>query len=114
MRHPTPRLLEPALLTPALAGAVRRLHPRWMARNPVMFVVWVGSVFTTFLALAATFHLPGSEGIHVLFTWQIAAWLWLTVIFANLATALAEGRGKAQADELKRQRATLHARRMKR
>ena len=114
MRHPSPRLLEPTLLKPAVIGALRRLDPRWMARNPVMFVVWVGSVFTTLLAVAATLRLPGSAGIHAAFTWQIAAWLWLTVIFANLATALAEGRGKAQADELKRQRATLHARRMKR
>ena len=113
MSKPTPRLLEPSLLQPALVGSVQRLHPRWMARNPVMFVVWVGSLFTTLLALAATLHLPGSEGIHPVFTWQISAWLWLTVLFANLATALAEGRGKAQADELKRQRSILHARRMK-
>ncbi|HWA40937.1 MAG TPA: potassium-transporting ATPase subunit B, partial [Gemmatimonadales bacterium] len=113
MRHPTPRLLEPSLLQPALVGALQRLNPKWMARNPVMFVVWVGSLFTTLLALAATFRLPGSEGIHLAFTWQISAWLWLTVLFANLATSLAEGRGKAQADALKRQRATLHARRLK-
>ena len=74
-------LFDPALVTPALADAVRKLDPRCQWRNPVMFVVYVGSAFTT--ALAAT--RPG------VFTPAVAVWLWFTVLFANFAEALAEG-----------------------
>ncbi|MEU2350260.1 potassium-transporting ATPase subunit KdpB [Modestobacter sp. NPDC049651] len=84
---------------PALAGAVRKLDPRGLVRQPVVFVVWVGSVFSTVLAV-----------VHPsVFSWLITAWLWLTVLFANVAEAVAEGRGKAQADTLRRARQTTVA-----
>ncbi len=84
---------------PALLGAVRKLDPRGLVRQPVVFVVWVGSVFSTVLAV-----LDPS-----VFGWLIAAWLWLTVLFANVAEAVAEGRGKAQADTLRSARQTTVA-----
>ena len=84
---------------PALAGAVRKLDPRGLVRQPVVFVVWVGSVFSTVLALTD----PS------VFGWLIAGWLWLTVLFANAAEAVAEGRGKAQADTLRKARQTTVA-----
>jgi len=84
---------------PALVGAVRKLDPRGLVRQPVVFVVWVGSVFSTVLAV-----LDPS-----VFGWLIAAWLWLTVLFANVAEAVAEGRGKAQADTLRQARQTTVA-----
>jgi potassium-transporting ATPase ATP-binding subunit len=84
---------------PALAGAVRKLDPRGLVRQPVVFVVWVGSVFSTVLAV-----------VHPsVFAWSIAVWLWLTVLFANVAEAVAEGRGKAQADTLRKARQTTIA-----
>ncbi|MGP1609149.1 MAG: P-type ATPase, partial [Burkholderiales bacterium] len=85
------RLFDPALVRPALADAFRKLDPRQQWRNPVMFVVYVGSLFTTLLAT------QGDTG----FTLAIAVWLWLTVLFANFAEALAEGRSKAQAAALR-------------
>ncbi|MEU0137205.1 potassium-transporting ATPase subunit KdpB [Streptomyces sp. NPDC006296] len=96
-------LFDPRQLLRSLPDAVRKLDPRLMARSPVMFVVLVGSVLTTVLALLD----PGD-----LFGWAIAAWLWLTVVFANLAEAVAEGRGKAQADTLRRARTGTVARRL--
>ncbi|MGC4079600.1 MAG: potassium-transporting ATPase subunit KdpB [Rubrivivax sp.] len=84
-------LFDPALLRPALADALRKLDPRTQWRNPVMAVVYVGSAFTTALAAAR----PS------LFAVGVAAWLWFTLLFANLAEALAEGRSKAQAAALR-------------
>jgi K+-transporting ATPase ATPase B chain len=84
---------------PALLGAVRKLDPRGLVRQPVVFVVWVGSVFSTVLAIAE----PS------LFGWLITGWLWLTVLFANVAEAVAEGRGKAQAATLRKARTTTVA-----
>ncbi|MBB3676229.1 potassium-transporting ATPase subunit KdpB [Modestobacter versicolor] len=84
---------------PALVGAVRKLDPRGLVRQPVVFVVWVGSVFSTVLAV-----LDPS-----VFGWLITAWLWLTVLFANVAEAVAEGRGKAQAATLRQARTTTVA-----
>ncbi|MFF4650418.1 potassium-transporting ATPase subunit KdpB [Streptomyces sp. NPDC001380] len=95
-------LLEPGQLLAALPGALRKLDPRVMVKNPVMFVVEVGSVLTTGSAVAD----PS------VFSWSITAWLWLTVVFANLAEAVAEGRGKAQADTLRRTRTDTTARRL--
>ncbi|GAA0427127.1 potassium-transporting ATPase subunit KdpB [Streptomyces luteireticuli] len=95
--------VEPRQLLTAFPDAVRKLHPRVMVRNPVMFVVEVGSVLTTLSALLA----PS------VFAWLISAWLWLTVVFANLAEAVAEGRGKAQAETLRRTRSTTVARRLR-
>ncbi|VEG18406.1 potassium-transporting ATPase subunit B [Mycolicibacterium phlei] len=84
-------VFDPTQLVKALPLAVRKLDPRHMARNPVMFVVTVGSVATTVLA-----------ALHPsIFAWAITAWLWFTVVFANLAEAVAEGRGKAQAASLR-------------
>jgi K+-transporting ATPase ATPase B chain len=92
-------LLTADQVGPALAGAVRKLDPRTLLRQPVIFVVWVGSVFSTVLAVVDP----------TLFGWLIAGWLWLTVLFANLAEAVAEGRGKAQAATLRRARTTTVA-----
>jgi len=95
-------LLDPGQLFRSLPGAVRKLDPRTMWRNPVMFIVEIGAVWSTVLAVAR-----GSW-----FAWLIVAWLWLTVIFANLAEAVAEGRGKAQADALRRAKTDTMARRL--
>ncbi len=84
-------LFDPALVRPALVDAVKKFDPRVQVRNPVMFVVYVGSAFTTALAVARP------EG----FTIAVALWLWFTVLFANFAEALAEGRSKAQAASLR-------------
>ncbi|QKW20336.1 potassium-transporting ATPase subunit KdpB [Kitasatospora sp. NA04385] len=95
-------LLDPKLLLASLPDALRKLDPRVMVRNPVMFVVEVGSVVTTVAAVAD----PS------VFAWAITCWLWLTTVFANLAEAVAEGRGKAQADTLRRARTESVARRL--
>ncbi|WSQ16654.1 potassium-transporting ATPase subunit KdpB [Streptomyces zaomyceticus] len=96
-------LLDPVQLVKCFPEAVRKLHPRALVRNPVLFVVGVGSVLTT---LSALFD-PS------VFTWVISVWLWLTVIFANLAEAVAEGRGKAQAESLRKARTDTVALRLK-
>ncbi len=95
-------LFDREILAGATIGALKKLDPRVQARNPVMFVVLVGTVVTFVEAIA---H-PG------IFTWSIAIWLFLTVLFANFAEAMAEGRGKAQAETLRRMRAETEARRM--
>ncbi|NEA51202.1 potassium-transporting ATPase subunit KdpB [Streptomyces sp. SID10815] len=95
-------LFEPGRLVRSLPQAVRKLDPRVMVTSPVMFVVWVGSLLTTAFSCA---H-PGDW-----FGWTISAWLWLTVLFANLAEAVAEGRGKAQADTLRKAKTDTVARR---
>ena len=91
-------LWEPKIVWPAAVSAFRKLHPRVMARNPVMFVVLVGSVMTSIQLLADAVALRGGLGFEL----QITIWLWITVLFANFAEAMAEGRGKAQADTLRR------------
>ncbi|MFD0140894.1 MULTISPECIES: potassium-transporting ATPase subunit KdpB [unclassified Streptomyces] len=96
-------LLDPVQLVKCFPDAVRKLHPRALVRNPVLLVVGVGSVLTT---LSAVFN-PS------VFTWVISVWLWLTVIFANLAEAVAEGRGKAQAESLRKARTDTVALRLK-
>lgn len=98
----TTGVFDSAQLIKALPLAVRKLDPRHMARNPVMFVVTVGSVATTVLAV-----------LHPsIFAWAITAWLWFTVVFANLAEAVAEGRGKAQAASLREVKRDTVARRL--
>ena len=95
-------LLDPRMLLTELPAAVRKLAPRTMARTPVMFVVEVGAALTTVLAV-----------VHPsLFAWLIVAWLWATAVFANLAEAVAEGRGRAQAETLRRARQETSARRL--
>ncbi|MET9949947.1 potassium-transporting ATPase subunit KdpB [Streptomyces sp. NPDC006339] len=96
-------LFDPRQLARAFPDALRKLDPRAMVRSPVMFVVLVGSVLTTVLAVRD----PGNW-----FGWAVAAWLWLTTVFANLAEAVAEGRGKAQAETLRRARTDTVARRL--
>ena len=91
MSRKTLTLFDPALVMPALGAAFTKLDPRVQWRNPVMFVVYVGSAFTTALAVAEP----------ALFTASVALWLWFTVLFANFAEALAEGRSKAQAASLR-------------
>ncbi len=91
MSRPALTTFDPALIRAALVETLRKLDPRVQWRNPVMFVVYVGSVFTTALAIARP------DGFAV----GVAAWLWFTVLFANLAEAIAEGRSKAQAASLR-------------
>ncbi|MFE2960389.1 potassium-transporting ATPase subunit KdpB [Nocardia tengchongensis] len=95
-------LFDPKMLIKSLPDALKKLDPRVMWRNPVMLIVEIGAVWTTILAIAhPTF-----------FAWAIVVWLWLTVIFANLAEAVAEGRGKAQADTLRKAKTDTIARRL--
>jgi K+-transporting ATPase ATPase B chain len=102
---------EGPLVRAALLDSLVKLDPRTMARNPVMFVVEVGSVLTTLLfARDLVSHAAGSP--PVAFTGQVALWLWFTIIFANFAEALAEGRGKAQAAALRGLRAETVARKL--
>ncbi|QHC57170.1 potassium-transporting ATPase subunit KdpB [Rathayibacter sp. VKM Ac-2760] len=100
----------------AVPGALRKLDPRLMVRNPVMFLVEVGAALTTVLAVAEPFlggaQESGGTPVPASFTGGIAIWLWLTVLFANLAESVAEGRGKAQADSLRRTRTSTSARRL--
>jgi K+-transporting ATPase ATPase B chain len=103
-------LFDPPIVKRAIGDAFAKLNPVLMAKNPVMFVVWVGSVITTLIFAADLFtHVGGWERA---FVGQIALWLWFTVLFANFAEAIAEGRGKAQADELRKTRTTTKAKRL--
>ena len=101
-------LFEAALVKPALAESLRKLSPRVQWRSPVMFVVWVGSLLTTVLGLEAAWR--GAPGTGFIFA--VAAWLWFTVLFANFAEALAEGRGKAQAAALRGSRRNVMAKKL--
>ncbi len=101
MATDTTPLLDGAILRSAAGDSLRKLDPRYMARNPVMFVVLVGSVLTTILFVR---DLGDSTHDENLFAGLVAVWLWFTVLFANLAEAVAEGRGKAQADTLRKAR----------
>jgi potassium-transporting ATPase ATP-binding subunit len=96
-------LLDPALLAKALPDAIRKFDPRTLWRNPVMFIVEIGALWSTFL----TIRDPSWFG------WLIVFWLWLTVLFGNLAESVAEGRGKAQADTLRKSKADTIARRLR-
>jgi potassium-transporting ATPase ATP-binding subunit len=95
-------LLDPKMLLTSFPDALRKLNPRVMMRNPVMFVVEVGAVFSTVSAITD----PSG------FAWSVVVWLWLTVAFANLAEAVAEGRGKAQAATLRRAKTETTAHRL--
>ncbi len=103
-------LIGSGQLKTALIESLRKLNPKAQVRNPVMFVVFIGSIATTILGVLSSTG-RDSEGSPA-FVWAIAAWLWFTVIFANLAEALAEGRGKAQADALKATRRDVMARKL--
>lgn len=102
-------LFDAALMRAAIVDAVKKLHPRVQFRNPVMFLVYLGSVLTTLLAAAMVAgQAEGDAG----FTGAIALWLWFTVLFANFAEALAEGRSKAQANSLKGVKKTSFAKKL--
>lgn len=102
-------LFDPVLIKPALINAFKKLTPQAQWRNPVMFIVWVGSVLTTILGIDA---LVGHGEAPAGFIFTIAAWLWFTVLFANFAEALAEGRGKAQAAALRGARKNIIAKKL--
>src|SRR5882724_1804689 len=102
-------LFDPPIVRRAIRDSFVKLAPAHMVRNPVMFVVLVGSVFTTVVLLRELARGAPNVG----FILQLALWLWFTVLFANFAEAMAEGRGKAQADELRRTRRQTQAKRLR-
>ena len=103
-------LLDAALIKPAILASFTKLSPRVQWRNPVMFVVYIGSILTTLLGLQA---LQGQGATSAGFTFSIAAWLWVTVLFANFAEAVAEGRSKAQAASLRSLKKSTWAKKLK-
>src|ERR1700744_2597509 len=105
MTHKAPSLFDWKIAGPAIGEAFKKLNPRLMVKNPVMFVTMVGAALTT----AGVFTAPAAE--HGFIT-QLAVWLWFTVLFANFAEAVAEGRGKAQAQALRGTRVNTVARRV--
>jgi K+-transporting ATPase ATPase B chain len=102
-------LANSAILSRAVVDSFRKLNPRTMVKNPVMFVVEVGAVLTTIQLVWNVVHHAGEFGFGL----QITLWLWFTVLFANFAEAMAEGRGKAQADTLRKSRAETEAHRLR-
>jgi K+-transporting ATPase ATPase B chain len=105
MTHKAPSLFDWNIVGPAIGESFKKLDPRLMVKNPVMFVTQIGAALTT----AAIFTSPAERG----FIAQLAVWLWFTVLFANFAEAVAEGRGKAQADSLRKARKDTVARRLR-
>ncbi|HEV3428705.1 MAG TPA: potassium-transporting ATPase subunit KdpB [Paraburkholderia sp.] len=105
----TRSMFDPALLRPAIVDSFRKLKPRTQLRNPVMFCVYVGSVLTTILWIAA---LMGQAEAPAGFILAVALWLWFTVLFANFAEALAEGRSKAQAASLRQAKRDVMAKKL--
>src|SRR4029079_19327995 len=91
-------LFDPPIVRRAIVDSFLKLNPKRQLRNPVMFTVFVGSFLTTGLGIYSLLH-PGQESPAFIFA--VSAWLWFTVLFANFAEAMAEGRGKAQADSLR-------------
>lgn len=110
MSRKTFSLFDPVLVKPAIFDSFKKLDPRIQFKNPVMFVVFLGSIFTTALWLQA---LTGQGEAPAWFIGLVMLWLWFTVLFANFAEALAEGRSKAQAASLRGLRSTVWAKRMK-
>ena len=111
LHHPAKvkSLADKKILWRAVLDSFIKLHPRTMVKNPVMFVVEVGAVLTTIQLAWNAFHGAG----HLGFGLQITLWLWFTVLFANFAEAMAEGRGKAQAETLRKARAETQAHRLR-
>ena len=105
MTHKAPSLFDWNIVGPAIGDSFKKLDPRLMVKNPVMFVTMVGAVLTT----VGIFTSPADRGFIV----QLAVWLWFTVLFANFAEAVAEGRGKAQAESLRKARKDTIARRLR-
>jgi potassium-transporting ATPase ATP-binding subunit len=104
-RMPVSALTDPKIVVPAIRAAFVKLDPRMLIKNPVMFVTEVVAALTTIIFLRDLV----TGGANLGFSFQIILWLWFTVLFANFAEAIAEGRGKAQADSLRRQRTTTQA-----
>jgi K+-transporting ATPase ATPase B chain len=104
-------LFEPAIIRQAIVDSFRKLTPARQVRNPVMFVVYVGSILTTLLWIQA---LVGKGEAPAGFILAVSVWLWFTVLFANLAEAMAEGRGKAQAASLRKARRDIQAKKLER
>lgn len=102
-------MLDPKIVVPAIGSAFMKLDPRKMIKNPIMFVLEVVTVLTSIIVLRDL----ATGGGNLLFTFQIVLWLWFTVLFANFAEAIAEGRGKAQADSLRVQRHETQAKLMR-
>jgi potassium-transporting ATPase ATP-binding subunit len=102
---PVSALFDPKIVLPAIGSSFVKLNPRTLMSNPVMFVLEVVTVLTTIILIRDLV----TGGGHILFEFQIVLWLWFTVLFANFAEAVAEGRGKAQADALRRQRSETQA-----
>src|SRR5271155_3490975 len=100
-------LFDSEIVVPAIGESFRKLNPLYMVKNPVMFVTEVGAAVTTVEMFFAKMH-----GEPLGFVLQIAVWLWFTVIFANFAEAMAEGRGKAQADALRKSRTKTTGRKL--
>jgi K+-transporting ATPase ATPase B chain len=103
----TKSIFDPTIVAGASVDALRKLNPRTMMRNPVMFIVWVGSLVTTAMFIR---DFGDNDTQQNVFAGLVAAWLWFTVLFANFAEAMAEGRGKAQAETLRKTRAETTAR----
>src|SRR3984893_16088247 len=99
-------IFDPTIIVPAIGDSFKKLNPATLARNPVMFVTGVGALITTVLLVTG-------HGSHFGFQLQIAVWLWFTVLFANFAEAMAEGRGKAQAKALRATRTETFGNRLK-
>jgi len=102
---PVSALFDPKIVVPAIGSAILKLNPRKLMRNPVMFVLEVVTILTTVILVRDV----ETGGGNLLFEFQIVIWLWFTLLFANFAEAIAEGRGKAQADALRRQRTEAQA-----
>ena len=111
MRRKQFSLFDPVLFRQAVRQAVIKLDPRTQWRNPVMFVVWLGSLLTTLVCLQQALN-PDVAREPLWFTASITLWLWFTVLFANFAEALAEGRSKAQAASLRGLQQTVWARKL--
>ena len=107
---PVSALLDTKIIVPAIGSAFVKLDPRTLIKNPVMFVLEVVTILTTIILIRDLVTGGGNLG----FTFQIILWLWFTVLFANFAEAVAEGRGKAQADSLRRQRTETQAKLLRR
>src|SRR6204780_390924 len=97
---PVSALFDPKIVLPAIGSSFAKLNPRTLMKNPVMFVLEVVTALTTVILIRDLV----TGGGHILFEFQIILWLWFTLLFANFAEAVAEGRGKAQAETFRRQR----------
>ena len=104
-RMPVSALFDPKIVVPAIGSAFIKLNPRSLMKNPVMFVLEIVTALTTVIFLRDLV----TGGANLGFTFQIILWLWFTVLFANFAEAVAEGRGKAQADSLRKTRTESQA-----